>query len=137
MLHVSCDVFDIVSISCHAGILARHCGRKAGGVAADYLLRAAVAEDDFMDIRIAVVGNVDAGKSTLLGVLTHGELDNGRGLSRLKLFKHQHEIDSGRTSSVSHDILGAPPPRLTPTLLRTFPFPCPLSRSLLYIPRHI
>ena len=74
--------------------------------AADYLLRASIAGDDFMDIRIAVVGNVDAGKSTLLGVLTHGELDNGRGLSRLKLFKHQHEIDSGRTSSVSHDILG-------------------------------
>ena len=33
---------------------------------------------DFMEIRVAVVGNVDAGKSTLLGVLTHGELDNGR-----------------------------------------------------------
>ena len=29
--------------------------------------------------RVAVVGNVDAGKSTLLGVLTHGELVNGRG----------------------------------------------------------
>jgi GTPase len=27
-----------------------------------------------MEIRCAVVGNVDAGKSTLLGVLTHGEL---------------------------------------------------------------
>jgi GTPase len=53
-----------------------------------------------------VVGNVDAGKSTLLGVLTHGELDNGRGLSRQKLFRHQHEADSGRTSSVSHDIIG-------------------------------
>ena len=46
------------------------------------------------------------GCSTLLGVLTHGELDNGRGLSRQKLFRHQHEADSGRTSSVSHDILG-------------------------------
>ena len=32
-----------------------------------------------VEIRVAVVGNVDAGKSTLLGVLTHGELDNGRG----------------------------------------------------------
>ena len=37
---------------------------------------------DFMEIRCAVVGNVDAGKSTLLGVLTHGALDNGRGLAR-------------------------------------------------------
>lgn len=56
--------------------------------------------------RVAVVGNVDAGKSTLLGVLTHGELDNGRGQARLKLFRHKHEIESGRTSSVGNDILG-------------------------------
>lgn len=53
-----------------------------------------------------MVGNVDAGKSTLLGVLTHGELDNGRGLARLKLFRHKHEMESGRTSSVGNDILG-------------------------------
>ncbi|TNM97234.1 hypothetical protein fugu_015390, partial [Takifugu bimaculatus] len=30
---------------------------------------------------VAVVGNVDVVKSTLLGVLTHGELDNGRGFA--------------------------------------------------------
>ena len=61
---------------------------------------------DFMEIRVAVVGNVDAGKSTLLGVLTHGELDNGRGHARLKLFRHKHEAETGRTSSVGNDILG-------------------------------
>lgn len=55
---------------------------------------------------MAVVGNVDAGKSTLLGVLTHDELDNGRGHSRQKLFRHKHEMESGRTSSVGNDILG-------------------------------
>lgn len=56
--------------------------------------------------RVAVIGNVDAGKSTLLGVLTHGELDNGRGFARQKLFRHKHEMESGRTSSVGNDILG-------------------------------
>lgn len=55
---------------------------------------------------MAVVGNVDAGKSTLLGVLTHGELDNGRGHARQKLFRHKHELETGRTSSVGNDILG-------------------------------
>lgn len=55
---------------------------------------------------MAVVGNVDAGKSTLLGVLTHGELDNGRGHARQRLFRHKHEMESGRTSSVGNDILG-------------------------------
>ena len=53
-----------------------------------------------------MLGNVDVGKSTLLGVLTQGELDNGRGRARLNLFRHLHEIESGRTSSISHEILG-------------------------------
>jgi hypothetical protein len=60
----------------------------------------------FIDLRLAVLGNVDAGKSTILGVLTHGELDNGRGRARLNLFRHLHEIQSGRTSSIGHEILG-------------------------------
>jgi GTPase len=37
------------------------------------------------DVRIAVVGNVDSGKSTLIGVLTGGQLDNGRGLARSRV----------------------------------------------------
>mmetsp|Transcript_25979 Transcript_25979/g.68168 ORF Transcript_25979/g.68168 Transcript_25979/m.68168 type:complete len:592 (-) Transcript_25979:78-1853(-) len=78
---------------------------KEGDVA-EVLVRTCPTGDDFQDIRVAVCGNVDAGKSTLLGVLTHGELDNGRGKSRQRLFRHAHEAESGRTSSVSHDILG-------------------------------
>ena len=38
--------------------------------------------DSVPDIRVAVVGNVDAGKSTTLGVLTRGNLDDGRGSAR-------------------------------------------------------
>ncbi|KAG1676001.1 GTP-binding protein 1 [Nymphon striatum] len=72
----------------------------------EHLVRKKADEEDFMEIRVAVVGNVDAGKSTLLGVLTHGELDNGRGTARQKLFRHKHEMESGRTSSVGNDILG-------------------------------
>merc|ERR1719195_2274660 len=71
-----------------------------------YLIRRRADDKDFNEIRCAVVGNVDAGKSTLLGVLTHGELDNGRGLARQRLFRHKHEAESGRTSSVGNDILG-------------------------------
>ncbi|XP_052862064.1 GTP-binding protein 1 [Anopheles cruzii] len=81
--------------------------RKAEkGTTGQYLIRRKVEEDDFTEVRVAVVGNVDAGKSTLLGVLTHGELDNGRGFARQRLFRHKHEIESGRTSSVGNDILG-------------------------------
>lgn len=60
----------------------------------------------FIDLRLAVLGNVDAGKSTLLGVLTQGELDDGRGRARLNLFRHLHEIQTGRTSSISHEVIG-------------------------------
>lgn len=62
---------------------------------AEYLIRKRAKENDFQEVRVAVVGNVDAGKSTLLGVLTHGELDNGRGLARQRLFRHKHEMESG------------------------------------------
>ncbi|XP_030637404.1 GTP-binding protein 1 isoform X1 [Chanos chanos] len=79
---------------------------EVGGRVRDYLIRRRVGETDFLEVRVAVVGNVDAGKSTLLGVLTHGELDNGRGFARQKLFRHKHEMESGRTSSVGNDILG-------------------------------
>ena len=53
------------------------------------------------EIIIAVCGPVDAGKSSLIGVLTKGELDNGRGLARSKVLHHGHELDSGRTSSIT------------------------------------
>ncbi|KAH6689832.1 GTP-binding protein, partial [Plectosphaerella plurivora] len=62
--------------------------------------------EDVIETRIAVVGNVDAGKSSLLGVLVKGDLDDGRGKARVNLFRHKHEIESGRTSSVGMEILG-------------------------------
>jgi GTPase len=34
------------------------------------------------DTRIAVIGNVDSGKSTLVGVLTKSMMDDGRGSAR-------------------------------------------------------
>ena len=53
-----------------------------------------------------MTGHLEVGKSSLIGVLTHGEMDNGRGRARLDLFRHMHEIQSGRTSSISQEILG-------------------------------
>ncbi|KAI7872513.1 P-loop containing nucleoside triphosphate hydrolase protein [Spinellus fusiger] len=82
---------------------ADRCHRKAGYF---MLRRKPASVEDILEIRIAVVGNVDAGKSTLLGVLTKGVLDDGRGKARLNLFRHKHEIESGRTSSVGSEMLG-------------------------------
>ncbi|TID01541.1 GTP-binding protein 1 [Colletotrichum higginsianum] len=77
-----------------------HCSGKI-------LIRQAPATvEDVIETRIAVVGNVDAGKSSLLGVLVKGDLDDGRGRARVNLFRHKHEIETGRTSSVGMEILG-------------------------------
>eukprot|EP00002_Diphylleia_rotans_P015383 TRINITY_DN2987_c0_g1_i15.p1 TRINITY_DN2987_c0_g1~~TRINITY_DN2987_c0_g1_i15.p1 ORF type:complete len:287 (-),score=41.43 TRINITY_DN2987_c0_g1_i15:1408-2268(-) len=59
-----------------------------------------------IDVRVAVAGNVDSGKSTLIGVLTQGHNDNGRGSARSQVFRFQHEAETGRTSAISHHILG-------------------------------
>lgn len=64
------------------------------------------SEESYLDVRIVVCGNVDSGKSTLIGVLTTGELDDAKGSARTFIFQHPHEIDTGRTSSVAHQILG-------------------------------
>lgn len=58
------------------------------------------------ELRIAVLGPTESGKSSLLGVLSHGEYDNGRGSARLNLFRHRHEVRSGHTSSISQEIFG-------------------------------
>ena len=58
------------------------------------------------NIRLAVVGNVDAGKSTLIGTLTTSSLDDGRGKSRTAIMKHRHEIESGRTSTATTHLMG-------------------------------
>lgn len=57
-------------------------------------------------IRVAVVGNVDSGKSTLIGSLVSSSLDDGRGMARSAIMKHEHELKSGRTSTIGVNVLG-------------------------------
>lgn len=54
-----------------------------------------------MEIRIASVGNVDSAKSTTISCISNNILDNGNGLARKSIFKHKHENETGRTSSIS------------------------------------
>ena len=57
-------------------------------------------ERDYNDVRIAVIGNVDSGKSTMVGVMTKCMTDDGRGSARSKVFNFSHEAANGRTSSI-------------------------------------
>ena len=58
------------------------------------------------EIRVAVIGNVDSGKSTLVGCLTKNIKDDGRGFARKFVFNYQHESETGRTSSIAEEIIG-------------------------------
>lgn len=53
-----------------------------------------------------MIGNVDSGKSTLVGVLTRGVIDDGRGSARKLVFNFTHEQSNGRTSSIGQEIMG-------------------------------
>lgn len=56
---------------------------------------------------VAFAGSVDAGKSSLIGCLSYNILDDGRGLARTKVAKHEHERQSGQTSDISTRIYDA------------------------------
>lgn len=62
--------------------------------------------EDVVDVRISMCGHAGSGKSTLVGVLTTGVLDTGKGSARQKVFNHLHELETGLTSSISQQILG-------------------------------
>lgn len=80
----------------HAGTFARICVR----------VRRVSHRCVYTELRLVLCGGSGSGKSTLVSVLTHGEdgsplLDNGQGGARSRVFKHKHEVQSGRTSSIS------------------------------------
>ena len=55
--------------------------------------------------KIASAGQVDAGKSSTIGVLISGELDDGRGKARASITSYEHEKISGQTSQISFNYI--------------------------------
>ena len=81
--------------------------KKKKSFVGEFLIREnANNQTSCMELKIGVAGNVDSGKSTTIGTLTKGLLDDGRGKARLHVFNYKHEIDSGRTSSIGRQIMG-------------------------------
>lgn len=54
-------------------------------------------------LKMGILGSVDSGKSTFVGVLKTNKYDDGRGLLRKYVMKHNHELESGRTSCISYN----------------------------------
>ncbi|MDI6644635.1 MAG: GTP-binding protein [Methanobacteriaceae archaeon] len=57
-------------------------------------------------VLVGVAGHVDHGKSTLLGTLTTGKLDDGSGKTRIFLDVQKHEIERGLSADLSFAIYG-------------------------------
>ena len=53
--------------------------------------------------KIGILGSVDSGKYTFVDVLKTNKYDDGRGLLRKYVMKHNHELESGRTSCISYN----------------------------------
>jgi elongation factor 1-alpha len=68
--------------------------------------RKAILAETQETIGINIAGRVNAGKSTLVGVLTGGELDDGRGKARAPLLKHPQELEGGQTTDLHVTFLG-------------------------------
>ena len=82
-------------------------GEADGSLSYQEVLNSLGEDFEANDTRIAMIGNVDSGKSTLIGVLTNpSALDDGRGSARSMVLKHRHEQENGRTSAVTVEIMG-------------------------------
>ena len=103
-LEISINVINTIAINlgCTAEIQKYVEGKE--GIIAEMLIKK--REENFTEINIGVIGEEGTGKSTLIGVLINGKLDNGKGLARQNVLRHKHEQLCGKTSSFSHQILG-------------------------------
>lgn len=58
------------------------------------------------EFHIGFLGPSASGKSTLIGVLSHGFLDNGNGSARSSVLRFDHEKKIGTTSSIKQEFIG-------------------------------
>ena len=106
-LEISLSVINTIAINlgCTTKLSKLIEGQK-GLIAEMYIKKQEENLANKIEVNIGVLGEEGTGKSTLIGVLITGILDNGKGLARKGVFRHRHELLCGKTSSFSHQILG-------------------------------
>lgn len=77
---------------------------KHGSVAKVRIGKSQIDKKDHL--LVGVAGHVDHGKSTLVGTLTTGSLDNGSGRTRIFLDVQKHEIERGLSADLSFAVYG-------------------------------
>lgn len=86
-------ILDVEKQSASNGNVAKVLIGKPQGLKKDHLL-------------VGVAGHVDHGKSTLVGTLTTGTLDDGSGGTRIFLDVQKHEIERGLSADLSFGVYG-------------------------------
>lgn len=94
------------AVGAHITSLRRRPALDGRHYSAEVSVRKVPEDRQFLDVRVLVLGATGAGKSTLISVLANGRLDSGAGSARLNLFRHNHEIVTGRTTTMSTEVLG-------------------------------
>ena len=79
--------------------------RTEKGFVVEYVLEREEVEVNEV-ISLSFAGRVNAGKSTLIGVLLGGRLDDGRGGARAYLLKHPQELKRGQTADLHYAFIG-------------------------------
>lgn len=104
--HLLASISTLLHLSLQLGVELYIMAVKQGfsGRVAKLLVRRTCVNNDIADIRICACGDAGVGKSTLLGVLISGNLDDGHGKARI--FRHRHELEQGLTSSMTRELIG-------------------------------
>ena len=76
------------------------------GYVGKYVLERTPLDEIKETIGINVVGRVNSGKSTLIGIFVKGMLDDGKGAARSFLLKHPQEIKRGQTADIHQAFIG-------------------------------
>jgi elongation factor 1-alpha len=82
-----------------------------------------------IQISIITIGQADHGKTTTIGTLITGELDDGDGLIMEKIARYKHEVLMRRTSSVTERIMGFD----ENGNIVNYVLPCPLDEAQVYL----
>ena len=102
----SLDTLRRMSVEANAKMSVLRRRAVGGGMAVCEVLMQTLASSEKTELRVTCIGGTQAGKSTLVAVLSAGTLDNGHGSARTSVMRHPHELESGSTSCISQQVLG-------------------------------
>lgn len=71
-----------------------------------YCIIKKLEKEKIQEINVAFVGPSQHGKTTTISHIAYGQRDDGNGYARRLVLKHEHEKNTGLTSSIKKEIIG-------------------------------